>query len=320
MRAWVVENFDRPMELRSVNQPVPGDSEVLVRVSATGLNFADLLMIKGTYQETPTPPFSPGLEVAGTVIEVGRDVPGIETGQRVAAYCGSGGLAEYVTLDASRCIPLHDGMDDVTGAGFQIAYGTSHLALTRRARLQPGEKLAVLGAAGGVGLTAVEIGKALGAHVIAVARGADRLEIAKRAGADVLIDSSGTDDMCEALNATGPLDVIYDAVGGEIGEASLRATAPEARYLVVGFASGDVPTIKPNHLLVKNTDVIGVYWGGYLAFAPDALSDGLNELMRWQRDGHIAPHVSHVLPFEQADAALDLLRSRQATGKIVVTQ
>ncbi len=319
MRAWVIEAFDTPLKLLEVERPAPADKDVLIRVAATGLTFADLLMMKGTYQETPDLPFTPGLEVAGTIATVGENVRGFEPGQRVAAFAGRGGLAEYVVVNASRCLPLTGTMDDVKAAGFQIAYGTSHLALTRRARLQPGETLAVLGAAGGVGLTAVEIGKALSARVIAVARGRDRLAIAGAAGADVLIDSETTDDMRRALKEAGPLDVIYDAVGGPTGEAALRATAPEARYLIIGFASGDLPRLRPNHLLVKNTDVIGVYWGGYLNFAPDVLRDSLTELVAWHDAGRIKPHVSHTFPLAEADAALDLLQSRKATGKIVIT-
>lgn len=320
MKAWVVESFEAPLNYTRIEKPEVGPGLVLLDIRATGLNFADLLMIKGTYQETPTPPFSPGLEVAGTIKAVGPGVKGLEVGQRVAAYAGSGGLAEYLVTEAQRCLPLPDSMDDVTAAGFQIAYGTSHLALTRRARLKPGERLAVLGAAGGVGLTAVEIGKAVGAEVVAVARGAERLEVARRAGAEVLIDSATNKDMVAALKEAGPFDVIYDAIGGEIGEAALRATAPEARYLLIGFASGDLPRLRPNHLLVKNTDVMGLYWGGYLAFAPEVLRESLAELVEWHSAGRIRPHVSHQIPFAETEAALELLRSRKATGKIVVTQ
>src|SRR6056297_3627547 len=201
MRAWVVEDFETGLSLTDVADPAPERGQVLLRVHATGLNFADLLMMKGTYQETPETPFSPGLEVAGTVVETGEGVTALSVGQRVAAVARHGGLAELCVPDASRCIALPESMDDVTAAGLQIAYGTSHLALTRRARLRSGEVMAVLGAAGGVGLTAVAIGKAMGAHVIALARGADRLAVAQAAGADVLIDTDEANDIRGALKA-----------------------------------------------------------------------------------------------------------------------
>lgn len=296
---------------------MPSAGEVAISVSACGLNFADLLMIKGSYQETPEPPFSPGLEVSGRIAALGAGVDGLRVGDRVAAFVGAGGLAETVVCAADRVTLLPDSMDDVTAAGFQIAYGTSHLALTRRARLQGGETVLVLGAAGGVGRTAVEIAAAMGARVVAVARGRDKLRVATEAGADITIDSD-REDLLPAFRAAGPIDVVYGALGGAIGEAALRALAPEGRHLLIGFASGDLPAIKPNHLLVKNTDVIGFYWGGYLKFRPDALRDSLSELMSWHAEGRLAPHVSHVVPFDQVQDGLALLKDRKATGKVVI--
>lgn len=295
----------------------PAERQVSVRISACGLNFADLLMIGGTYQDTPALPFVPGLEICGRVEAVGADVRGLEPGDRVAAFCGHGGLAGLAVVDAARCFRVPESMEDHVAAGFPIAYGTSHLALTRRARLGKGETLAVLGAAGGVGLTAVEIGAALGARVIAVARGAAKLDIAKAAGAAVTIDA-GVPDLRAALKEAGPVDVVYDAVGGELGEAAMRALAPEGRFLAIGFASGAVPVAKLNHLLVKNIDVIGFYWGGYLSFCPAALTGSLADLTKMFEAGRIRPHVSHVLPFDEVEAGLELLRSRKATGKVVI--
>ena len=295
----------------------PDRGQVLVRISACGLNFADLLMIEGKYQDTPALPFVPGLEVCGHIESVGEGVDRWAKGQRIAAFCGHGGLADRAVIDAARCFPVPDGMPDEVAAGFPIAYGTSHLALTRRARLAPGETLAVLGAAGGVGLTAVEIGKAAGARVIAVAGGEAKLAVAKAAGADVLIDAA-TPDLRAALKDAGPIDVVYDAVGGDMGEAAMRALAPEGRFLAIGFASGKVPVAKLNHLLVKNIDVIGFYWGGYLRFRPDALTESLGKLTAMWEVGRIKPHVSHVLPFDEVEAGLELLRSRTATGKVVI--
>ena len=300
--------------------PTPLAGQIRIRVSATALNFADILMIENRYQDMPPFPLVPGLEVAGIVDEVGGEVTGFKPGTRVAAQCGHGGLAEYVVADAEAVLPLPDAIDDTVGAAFQIAYGTSYLALARRGRLAKGETLVVLGAAGGVGLTAVEVGKALGARVIAVARDEHRLSVAKAAGADVLINSGATADLRTALKSAGPPDVIFDAVGGKDGEDALRSLRPEGRHLLIGFASGDLPTLRPNHLLVKNIDVIGVNWGGYPAFEPQAARNCLKTLVEWFCDGRIRPHIGKVLTLDQAAEALDILRNRQATGKIVVTQ
>ena len=317
-QALVVQEFGQMPVFQDVAIPVIEGNQALLNVNCCGLNFADLLLLEGKYQETPMLPFSPGLEVAGVVDSIGPDVRGLHVGDGVAAYCGAGGLAGHIVVDADRCRKIPDTMDDVTAAGFQIAYATSHLALKRRAQLQEGETLVVLGAAGGVGLTAVEVGKALGARVIAVARGTEKLSIASAAGADHLVDSE-TEDFREQLQSLGPINVVYDAIGGELGEKALRLLAPEGRFLVIGFASGLHPDLKPNHLLVKNQSVIGLNLGAYLKFAPDALADSLDELMEWYEQDRIKPHVSHVLPFEKTLEGLELLRSRKSTGKIVIT-
>lgn len=295
----------------------PRSNQIHVKVSACGLNFADLLMVEGTYQDTPEVPFVPGMEICGEILSKGDAVAGFFPGNRIGAFCGSGGLAQEIVLDADRCYSIADSMSDEVAAGFPIAYGTSHLALFHRARLKPGETLVVLGAAGGVGLTAVELGAAAGARVIAVARGAEKLAIAKGAGAAEVVDAE-TEDMRDVLKALGPINVVYDAVGGKLGQAAFRALAPEGRFLVIGFASGDVPDIKLNHALVKNIDLIGFYWGGYLKFDPKPLTDSLTELMKWHADGRIKPHIGNVLPFERALDGLDLLRTRKATGKVVI--
>jgi NADPH2:quinone reductase len=202
-------------------------------------------------------------------------------------------------------------------AAFQIAYGTSHLALDRRAGLRPGETLLVLGAGGGVGLTAVEIGALMGARVIACARGTAKLAAARAAGAEILVDSDST-DIRAAVKAAGGADVVFDTVGGDQFRAALRATRPEGRILLIGFAGGSLPEIPANHLLVKNVAVIGVYWGGYLGFAPEALTGSLSTLLGWYGEGRLRPHVGHVLPLERAAEGLELLRTRQATGKVVI--
>lgn len=317
-QAWVVPEIGKNLELQQLPLANPRMDEVVVRVLATGLNFADLLMTEGKYQETPPPPFVPGMEIAGIVHAVGPDVTEFRPGDRVMSVPNSGGLAGFALVRTDQLRRIPEGMDDVTAAGFQITYGSSHLALTRRARLQPGETLVVLGAAGGVGLTAVEIGHQLGARVIAVARGRQKLEVARNAGADVLIDSA-EGDLLEALRAAGPADVVYDAVGGDAGDAALRTMSPEGRFLIIGFASGTLPNLRPNHLLVKNQTVMGFYWGGYRSFLPKALEDSLSELCEWHREGRIHPHVGKVLPFDMAPEGMDLLRKRAVSGKVVIS-
>lgn len=318
MRAFQIDDYSTEPRLNDVAVPDPGDGEVLVRIEACGLNFADLLLMRGEYQERPPLPLTPGLEVAGTVERLGPGAQGPEPGTRVAVFGGHGGLADYGCFPAARCVTLPEQMTFTEAAAFQVAYGTSHLALARKARLLEGETLLVLGAAGGVGLTAVEIGKLMGARVIASARGPDKLEVARRAGADHLLDSDTADIRAE-VKALGGADVVYDPVGGDQFTAALRATRPEGRVIVVGFASGDVPQIPANVLLVKNVSVIGHYWGGYLAFRPEALTDSLAELFQWYRAGRLHPHVSNTLPLERAGEALELLRTRRSTGKVVVT-
>lgn len=318
MRAFQVRDFTTKPDIYDIPEPVPAPGEARVAIQACGLNFADLLMMKGRYQDTPKPPFTLGLEMAGTVESLGKDTTGPAPGSRVAIYSGSGGLAEKGCFPVDRLVPIPDEMSFEDAAAFQIAYGTSHVALKHRARMQPGETLLVLGAAGGVGLTAVEIGKLMGATVIACARGADKLEVARQAGADHLINAK-TQDIRAEVKALGGADVVYDPVGGDQWEAAFRACKPEARLIPIGFASGEVPQIPANHMLVKNLTVLGLYWGGYLKFAPEVLTQSMTELLQWYAEGKLRPHVSHVLPLDRAAEGLELLKSRKSTGKVVIT-
>lgn len=318
MKAYHIYQVGQPPETVDLPIPQPNKGEIRVKVAACGLNFADLLMVEGKYQDTPKAPFTMGMELAGIVDAVSPDVTCVGVGTRVAVFSGQGGLAEYGCFPAERVVPLPETMSDVVAAGFQIAYGTSHLALAHRAKLQPGETLLVLGAAGGVGLTAVEIGKLMGARVIACARGADKLDAARAAGADHVFDAT-SEDIRETVKALGGADVVYDPVGGDQFTAAFRATNPDGRILSIGFASGTVPPVPANHMLVKNISVMGFYWGGYLRFKPEVLTDSLAQLMAWHEAGRIAPHISHVLPFDQVAEGLDLLRTRKSTGKIVIT-
>lgn len=317
MQAWELSAFNTVPKIRDLTMPRPNQGEIRVRIAACGLNFADLLMIDGKYQDTPTPPFVMGLELAGVVDALGGGVTNHAVGDPVAVYAGQGGLAEYGCFPARRAVRLPDQMSLTEAAGFLIAYGTSHLALTRRARLAAGETLAVLGASGGVGLTAVEIGASLGAKIIAAARGQAKLEIAKRAGADHVIDADAP-DLRDQLRALGGVDVLYDAVGGAGFEAGFRAMRPEGRILTIGFASGSVPQIPANHLLVKNLDVMGLYWGGYLRFNPEALKHSLEQVFDLYAQGGLKPHIGATYSFDALPAALDALRSRKSTGKLVI--
>ncbi len=317
MRQWSLSALGQAPTLGHAPDPVPKAGEVVVAVAACGLNFADLLMIEGRYQERQTLPFTLGLECAGTVVALGPGATGPAVGTRVLAFA-PGAMAERVCLPADQLVPIPGTMGFEQAAGFPVAYGTSHLALGHRAGLQPGETLLVTGASGGVGLTAVELGVRMGARVIAMARGADKLAVARAAGAQHLIDSD-TPELRAALRDLGGCDVVYDTVGGPLFDPALRSLRPEGRYLAIGFASGTVPQIPANLLLVKNLSVIGLYWGAYRTFRPQVLTDSLSTLLDWFASGDLHPHISHVLPFDALPQALDLLRDRAATGKIVLT-
>ncbi|NIZ10470.1 NADPH:quinone oxidoreductase family protein [Pseudooceanicola sp. HF7] len=317
LKALVCRTFDAPPELEQIAAPEVSPGEVLLEIEACALNFADLLMLKGRYQDTPTPPFTPGMEVAGTISACGPGVA-LAPGTRVTLFCGAGGLAEQGVFPAERAVPLPDGMPMDVAAALQVAYGTSHLALTHRARLKEGETLVVLGATGGVGLTATEIGKILGARVIAVASGAEKEVIAREAGADHFLDSS-TCDLRAELKALGGADVVYDAVGGQLSQDAFRACNPEARILLIGFASGDLPEVKPNHMLVKNIDLLGFYWAPYFRIRPELARDSLATLMHWYQEGRIRPHISHRFPLDRVEEGFEVLRRREAAGKVVIT-
>ena len=295
----------------------PGPGEVLVRMRAAALNFADLLMLRGRYQETPPRPFIPGLEGAGEVLAAGPGV-GLAPGTRVAVQA-QGTMAEANLFPAARCHPIPDDMGFEEAAGFLIAYGTSHFALTLRAGLRAGETLVVLGAAGGVGLTAVEIGAALGARVVAVARGEDKLAVARSAGARDCIDSDACPDLRAALRALGGADVVYDPVGDAPGAAAFGALRAGGRFLVIGFAGGKPPELPLNHALVKNIAIHGFYWGGYHRLDPDLLGRDIQALFALWRQGRLRPHAGATLPLDRLPEGYEMLASRRSTGKVIVT-
>jgi NADPH2:quinone reductase len=304
--------------------PDPGPGQVKLRVRAAGLNFADLLMIGGTYQEKPALPFSPGLEAAGEVMAVGSGVTRLAPGDRVLALLDHGGFAEQALAREADVYRLPDGLDDATAAGFAIAYGTAHGALRWRADLKPGETVLIHGAGGGVGLAAVEAAKAMGATVIATAGDAGKLAIARDHGADHLIDyktealRGRVKAICDGLGKGG-VDVVYDPVGGDVFDQSLRCMSWSGRLVLIGFASGTVPQIPANILLVKNLTVLGLYWGSYRRHRPDLLADAFAELFAWHKAGKLKPHISHSLDLDRAREALDLIKTRRSTGKVVLT-
>ncbi len=323
MRAILCKEWGGPEKLVVENLPSPPIREGTVRIAvhAAGVNFADLLLISGQYQEKPALPFTPGMEAAGTVTEVGVVVSSLKAGDRVMAVTGTGAYAEEVVVDPNRVYKIPDKMDFTTAAGFPVAYGTSHGAFDWRAHLKPGEWLLVLGAAGGVGLTAVEIGKAMGAKVIACAGGPEKLEIARQHGADHLIDYSREDlrERVKAITGGKGADVVYDPVGGDAFDASLRSIAWGGRIIVIGFASGRIPQAPANILLVKNIDVIGFYWGSYQARRPELLRDSYATLLRWFEEGKLKPHISAQMDLNKVAQAMDLLKQRKSTGKVVLT-
>jgi len=321
MRAVVCPAYGAPLEVADLPSPPLGPRQVRIAVAAAGVNFADTLFIAGKYQEKVAPPLIPGMELAGTVIEVGADVSTIAKGDRVMAAVTGGAFAEEAVAEETDVIRLPEILDFVTAAGFPVAYGTSHLGLKWKANLRPGETLVVHGAAGGVGLTAVEIGRALGANIIATAGGPDKVRVALDHGAQHGIDYKAEDIRVRVKELTGGrgADVVYDPVGGDVFDASLRSIAPDGRILVIGFASGTVPQIPANHLLVKNVTVIGYWWGAYRKLKPDLVRESLAECVGWWAEGKLKPHVSKTLPLAQAADALALLKSRGATGKVVLT-
>ncbi|MGI9418003.1 MAG: NADPH:quinone oxidoreductase family protein [Geminicoccaceae bacterium] len=309
------------LTLGELPNPEPEPGEVLVEVTAAGLNFADLLMIKGEYQEKPPPPFAPGLEIAGRIVRLGDGVGGFSEGQRVMATVAYGGFAELAIAGAGDVVALPDGVDDVTAAGFAIAYGTAYGSLQWAARLGSGETLVVHGAAGGVGLATVECGKALGATVIGTARGAERLEVVKAHGADQVIDTANEDirERVKALTEGRGADVVFDPIGGDVFDASLRSLAWGGRLLVIGFAGGRVQQIPANILLVKNVSAIGFYWGSYRKHDPARVQAGFETLLGWAGKKVIDPHVSMTFDLGDYEKALRALEARKSTGKIVLT-
>lgn len=323
MKAVLCKAYGPPESLviEEVEPPRAGQGQAVIAVKACGVNFPDTLIIQGKYQFKPAMPFSPGGEVAGIVKEVGEGVERVNVGDRVIAFTGWGGFAEEVVADAARLIPIPDGMDFTTAAAFVMVYGTSIYALQDRAQLKPGETLLVLGAAGGVGLATVELGKVMGARVIAAASSPEKLEICRQHGADEVINYAGEDlrERVKQLTGGKGVDVICDPVGGSYSEAALRGMAWGGRHLVIGFTAGDIPRIPLNLTLLKGCSIVGVFWGSFVEREPQRNQEHLRELMTWFAEGRIKPRISATYPLDQAAHALNDILERKVTGKVVLT-
>ncbi|HEU0218264.1 MAG TPA: NADPH:quinone oxidoreductase family protein [Stellaceae bacterium] len=307
------------LELGEMGVPQPSADEVLIRVKATAVNYADAIMVAGRYQTKPKLPFSPGLETAGVIEACGRDVTGFKKGDRVMAILAYGGLAEYAVAPAAETFRIPEGMGWFEAGAFPVAYTSSHVAIRWQGRLEPGETMLVLGAAGGVGLTAVEIGKAMGARVIAAASTAEKLAVAVEHGADATINYA-TEKLTErvmALTGDKGVDVCFDPVGGDLFDAALSSLAWGGRILLVGFVGG-IPQIPANRLLVKHRAALGSSLRYFRWHAPDKLRRSVDELLRWHGEGKLKPCITRRFPLEDSVAALRLLTDRQAFGKIVV--
>jgi len=322
MKAVVCKNWGAPETLEIMDLPdlTPNFGEVTIKVKAAGVNFPDVLIIQNKYQFKPELPFTPGSELSGEVLAVGDGVTHLKKGDKVIAFIGYGAFAQQVIAPANAVMPMPPGMDFDTAAAITLTYGTSHHAIVDRAQLKEGETMLVLGAAGGVGLAAIEIGKALGAKVIAAASTDEKLEICRQHGADILINYSNTDlreAIKEATNGKGP-DVIYDPVGGTYAEPAFRSIAWRGRYLVVGFANGEIPKLPLNLMLLKGASLVGVFWGEFAKREPKHNLAAMKELMGWLNQGKINPHISARYALNETAQALKDMAARKVTGKIVI--
>jgi NADPH2:quinone reductase len=322
MKAILCSQFCEPddLVLADIHDPVAGDGQVVIAIKAAALNFFDILMIQGKYQIKPPFPFSPAAEVAGVIESIGSGVTGLKVGDRVVASVGHNGAREKIAVPAASAVKIPDNLDFDRAAGVIITYGTALHALEDRASPKPGETLAVLGAAGGTGLAACELGKLLGLKVIACASSDEKLEFAKKHGADIGLNYA-TEDLKEGLKKLTDgkgVDIIFDPVGGKYAEASLRAIAWEGRFLVIGFAAGDIPKMPLNLALLKGCDIRGVFWGAWVRQNPEKNRANLEKLVKWAAEGKISSHVDRTFPLAKTADALKVLAGRQAMGKVIL--
>jgi NADPH2:quinone reductase len=323
MKAVLCKEYGLPGKLviEDIPSPKPASGQVVVSVKACGVNFPDTLIIQGKYQFKPEMPFSPGGEVAGIVKEVGEGVKRVKPGDRVIAFNTWGGFAEEMVVDADRTIPMPATMDFIPAAAFVLTYGTSYHALKDRAEIKAGETMLVLGAAGGVGLAAIQLGKAMGARVIAAASSDEKLKVCRDNGADETINY-GSEDLrarVKVITAGKGVDVVYDPVGGPYSEPALRDMAWKGRFLVVGFAAGDIPKVPLNLTLLKGCSIVGVFWGAFTKNEPERNRENNWELMAMYAAGKIKPHIHATYPLERAAEALNEVLNKRVSGKVVLT-
>lgn len=309
------------VDIDEIEAPAAGAGEAVVAVKAAALNFFDTLITRGKYQAKPELPFSPSAEIAGVVEALGPGTEGVAVGDRVMAYLGWGGARELVTAPVAALVPIPDGVSDAVAAGVSVTYGTAIHGLKDRAKLQPGESVAVLGAAGGAGLAAIEIAKLMGARVIAVASSEEKLAVCREHGADELLNYTTSDLKTSLRELTGGkgVDVVYDCVGGADSEAALRAIAWQGRFLVVGFASGEIPKIALNLFLIKGADAVGVFWGESVKRDPEGHRRNMAQVLEWVASGKLKPRIHATYPLADIRAAMGVLERREAVGKVVLT-
>ncbi|MBV8972362.1 MAG: NADPH:quinone oxidoreductase family protein [Sphingomonadaceae bacterium] len=323
MKAVLCVEHGPPEKLvvQDVAVPEPGRGQVRLKVEAAGVNFPDTLIIQNLYQFKPALPFSPGGEAAGVIDAVGEGVEGVSVGDRAIVMTGNGCFAEYVIANRAQVVPITGTMPADIAAGFTMTYGTSHHALKQRAHLKAGETLLVLGAAGGVGLTAVELGKVMGAKVIAAASTDEKLALTREYGADETINyaTASLKDEIKRLTGGRGVDVVYDPVGDRFAEPAFRGIAWNGRYLVVGFAGGNIPSLPLNLPLIKGASLVGVFWGAFTHAEPDVHRANMAELLTWYAEGRLKPHVSRHFPLDEGPAAIRWMMDRKATGKVVLT-
>ncbi len=323
MKAVLCKTLDGPasLVLEDIAEPSAGPGEVVIKVKAAALNFFDTLITRGKYQKKPSLPFSPSGEVAGVVEQIGEGVIGLQKDQRVAAYLAWGGAREKVVVAAEAVIPVPDNVSDEMASGVSVTYGTAIHGLKDRARLQANEWVAVTGASGGAGLAAIEIAKLLGARVIAVASSAEKLEICRQHGADVLVNYAEGDlkDALKAATDGNGVDVVYDCVGGDYAEPAVRALAWGGRFLVIGFAAGEIPKLPLNLLLLKGADAVGVFWGESVKRDPQGHRHNMTAVLNWVSEGKLVPHIHATYPLAETAKAISVLDRREAVGKVVLT-
>ena len=322
MRALVCQSYSGPngLKLEEVEMPTPSGNQILMKIEAAGIGYVDALMVAGKYQIKPKLPYVPGNEISGTIVSAGETQGNLKVGQRILATSSSGGLAEFATVDTGNCVPIPDTFQFNAAAGFLVNYCTALYGFRYCGQLRPEENVLILGGSGGVGLAAIDCAKALGARVIAAASTEEKRDACRKAGADFVLDYEKEDwrNDIRSILGSAPLDMVYDPVGGKYAEPSLRSLGPGGRFLVVGFASGEIPSFPANLTLLKRCSVIGVNWGGHIAQNPGTVKEVISKLIDWVLEGRIKPREGQVFKLEDAPIAMQQILERKAIGKVVV--